>query len=176
MAPVSYRLGNRGRTLKGENEKSRVSTSTNVLIENITATGCRKTHGASITGIPGHYVEHITLRNLNLEFSGGNTNPKTVYQVVPENVRAYPKPDLFDKMDLPAYGIYARQVKNLILDHVKIRYVNEDVRPGLIFDDCEDYRLSHVDAKSNAATMPAVFWHVQDGAVRTRSRSNHESP
>ncbi len=77
-----------------------------------------------------------------------------------ENVFAYPKPDLFDKMDLPTYGLYVRHVENITFDNVKMYYTNEDVRPAPVFDDIKDFHISNTGAKSNASTMPAVFWHV----------------
>jgi polygalacturonase len=166
--PIFIRLADRGRKLKGQAEKTRMGSIKNVTIRNVVATGTMKTHGSSITAIEGIYVEEVHLTNLKLAFIGANTGKNTAYAKVPENIDAYPKPDLFDKMDLPAYGIYVRHVKHISLENVELSYEEEDVRPALVFDDVVKYQLDDVQAQNNARTTPSVFWHVQDGIVNSQ--------
>ncbi|MCH5378143.1 MAG: glycoside hydrolase family 28 protein, partial [Planctomycetes bacterium] len=62
--PIFVRLGNRARAIPGE-EPPGVGAVRNVTISNVQATGVGDT-GCSITGIPDHPVENVTLDNIRI--------------------------------------------------------------------------------------------------------------
>ena len=110
-APIFIRLGNRGRDM----DTPVPGTLRNVTISNVVATGASLT--SSITGIPGHDVEGVTLSNIRIRYAGG-----TVYRPsekpIPESIAAYPEPHIFDA--LPAYGLFCRHVNDLTLSNVHL--------------------------------------------------------
>lgn len=112
-APVFLRLGNRGRDMATPVPGSLH----NVVISDITASGASNT--CSISGIPGHPVEGVTLANIRIAWKGGCplSNPE---ESVPENIDDYPDPGMFDA--LPAYGFYCRHVEGLRMSNLDLRF------------------------------------------------------
>jgi len=111
-APVFIRLGNRGRDM-AEPVPGAVR---DVVISGITAVNASL--AASVTGIPGHPVRGITLRDMRWEFYGGN--PWQPWETVPEKENAYPEALMFG--GLPAYALYCRHVEDLILENVTVQW------------------------------------------------------
>lgn len=75
---------------------------------------------------------------------------------VPELPEVYPEPSNWGI--LPAYGIYARHVRNLYLDNVDISYYVEDTRYPIVLDDvCNGYiRNTNVDHNENIEQVVCV--------------------
>ena len=61
--PIFIRLGNRGRPFENRNVTPGIGTLRNVALANITASRVSST-GCSITGLPGHPVENVYLKDL----------------------------------------------------------------------------------------------------------------
>lgn len=164
---IFIRLGNRGRhhLAQGsgggkkyyfqENEKLDkvgMGMMKNITISNFIYTGA-DTVGCSITGIPGFEVQNITLRDIHISFTGEGAG-KPVINEVPENISDYPEYKMFGK--LPAYGIYARHVRNISLFNVRLDYETEDYRPALVFDDVKGLVLSDLNLEKPSGTRPVV--------------------
>lgn len=160
-SPIFLRLGNRGRKVPGQEESNPPGSVKNILIENITAINPKDKYGCIISGIPGHYIENVTIRNIDIIMKGEmDTLPN---MIPPENEDHYPKSDMF--RNVPAYGIYARHAKNISFKNIKIRYATEDVRPAIYFDDVSNYSLTNIDVQSNKKTTPSPIHHRQDGVL-----------
>ena len=114
-APIFIRLGNRGRDM----DTPIPGTVKNIAIDNVVATNASLT--CSITGIPGHRVEGVSVSNVRIQFAGG-TPYRPPDQPVPELEDKYPDPDMFD--GLPAYGLYCRHVDGLTLSNVSVSYAD----------------------------------------------------
>ena len=112
-APIFIRLGNRGRDM----ETPVPGTLKNVTINNVVATNASLT--CSVTGIPGHNVEGVTLSNIRIVFKGGSRY-LAADQPVPELAGNYPDPGMFGA--LPAYGLYCRHVDGLTLSNVQLSF------------------------------------------------------
>ena len=95
---------------------------------NIVATG--GSLASSITGLPGHFVENVTLSNIDITMAGGGKKQR---QAVPEVAGDYPHAPMFGP--LPASGLYARHVRGLTLNNVRIRTEKQDERPAVVLDD-----------------------------------------
>ena len=172
-AAIFIRLGNRARPYRGD--KPGVGTLRNVIISNVQATGVgdwiepegKRVVGCSITGIPGHPVENITLENLRVEYLGGGALEDAAREVK-EREDAYPSCRMFGT--LPAYGFYCRHARNLKFHHVELTFQHEDHRPPFVFDDVVDLELFDVDAQTTSKA-PALYWLKQvNGAVIHGSR------
>jgi len=96
---------------------------------------------SSITGIPGHYVENVTLENIEV-FAPGRASKGMAYipsykiSQIPENISKYPEFSMFG--ELPAYGIFVRHVKGLKMNNVQYKIKAHDFRPPYIFIDTID--------------------------------------
>ncbi len=97
-----------------------------------------------VMGIPGHYIEDLTLDNIRIYYRGGASRGAADGEV-PENIDVYPDPYRWQSM--PAYGVYFRHVKGLRVNNVILRCINGDERPAFVLDDVHDASFSHVDAQ-----------------------------
>ena len=106
---------------------------------------------SSITGLPGHHIENVTLENVEIIYEGGaskNVNhiPLTSIDKITEAESAYPEFSMFG--ELPAWGLYVRHVKGLTLKNVQLKFMNEDLRAACIFNDVDGLRLNDVSISS----------------------------
>jgi hypothetical protein len=106
---------------------------------------------SSITGLPGHHVENVTLENVEIICEGGasknaNPIPLTSIDKITEAESAYPEFSMFG--ELPAWGLYVRHVKGLTLKNVQLKFMNEDFRAACIFNDVDGLRLNDVSIPS----------------------------
>ena len=123
--PLFLRLGNRGR---GQAVPT-PGTLSGVVFSNIVATG--GSLASSITGLPGHPVQGVTLSNIDITMDGGAAQAGPAE--VPEVPGDYPHAPMFGS--LPAYGLYVRHVDGLTLHNVRLRATAPDARPAILVDD-----------------------------------------
>ena len=142
-APIFMRLGNRARKHRPNIVPPQAGTFRNVLISNIVASGAGST-GCSITGIPGHLIENVSLSNIKISFIGGGPK-QLVKQEVPEHVEKYPESTMFGT--LPAYGFFCRHVDGLTFRDIDITYNEPEYRPAFICDDVHNLKLFNFDAQ-----------------------------
>ena len=132
---IFIRLGNRARPFVEGGARPGVGTLRNVQISGVKATGANAV-GCAVSGIPGHNIENVLLRDVSIQFAGGVTEAP---DDVPEKPETYPEYNMFGT--LPAYGFFCRHVRNLRLDGVETRFAREDLRPALVCYDVEDLEL-----------------------------------
>lgn len=124
--PIFLRIGNRGRVIAGV-PKPPVGYLKNILIENITGSN-NLIQGSFISGISGHLVSDVIIRNYKVSMAGGGTSAMTT-ATVPEKEGGYPDAQEFNMQGLPAYGFYLRYASNIWFDSVKTTPVKADARP-----------------------------------------------
>lgn len=123
---------------------------------------------ASITGIPGHYVEDVTLENIEIHYPGGG-NPAyanlPLWRVdqVPEQVEAYPEFSMFG--ELPAWGLYLRHVRGITLRNITLRVDAADYRPAIVVDHGQDLRLEQLLIIGDDDERP-VYLHQSTGVAQ----------
>lgn len=89
----------------------------------------------SITGIPGHPVENVTLRNIDITYPGRATKGMGYvapyrYHTIPENEASYPEFHMFG--ELPAWAFFLRHVDGITFDNVTVRTSEPDYRPAVV--------------------------------------------
>ena len=149
--PIFVRLGNRANPLP-DCPQPGFGSMRDVMITNIQATGADKI-GCSITGIPGHPVENVTLQNIRIRFAGEGT-AKDAERAVPEKESSYPKGSMFGV--LPAYGVYCRHVNGLRLHNLDLAFEQDEVRPAIVADDVQNLDLFSLQARSTANTPSQI--------------------
>lgn len=102
-----------------------------------------------LTGLPGHAIENVTFRNFTITAAGGGSVADGMIRTVPELHRVRPEFTQFGKA-LPAYGLYARHVRGLVLDRVALGSATPEHRPAVVCDDVADFHLS----EGTAAVSP----------------------
>ncbi|HIF13903.1 MAG TPA: glycoside hydrolase family 28 protein [Bacteroidetes bacterium] len=99
------------------------------------------TFPSSITGIPGHSVENVSLENIEIIYPGRGNNglanmPLSRLDDVPEKEADYPEFSMFG--ELPAWGLYVRHMDGLTMKNIKFSIKAPDYRPALVFDDVQN--------------------------------------
>ena len=102
---------------------------------------------SSIVGIPGNYIEHVTLENIKIIYPGRATKgqayfPLTRLSELPEKIKDYPEFSMFG--ELPAWAFYVRHVKGIEMKNVSLLLDEYDFRPALIFDDVDGINLDKI--------------------------------
>jgi hypothetical protein len=129
-----------------------VGTFRNVVVSDVAAQQTSEI-GCSITGLPGHRIENVVLKNLKLGFDGGGTRDQASNKV-PEKPESYPESTMFGV--LPAYGFYCRHVKDLKFENVELRTAAPDLRHAMVFDDAEGVSVDGLDAGFSPAAAAMI--------------------
>jgi polygalacturonase len=139
--PIFMRLGNRARQYGPDGVTPGVGTFRNVVVNNVVATNVSGI-GCSITGLPGHAVENVSLSNIKLSFDGGGTR-EDASREIPEKAASYPESTMFGT--LPAYGLFCRHVKGLKLTNIQLQTAAPDKRHAVWCEDVEDVSIDGLD-------------------------------
>lgn len=127
QTPIFIKLGNR---------KFEPAKAGNIIISNVTATS-NSLIASSITGIPGHNVENVILRDILITSLGGGTEKDAARINIPENAGGYPTNEMFGN-SLPAYGLFLRHANNIELLNVKFQLLSPDARPAIYQTDVQN--------------------------------------
>lgn len=120
---------------------------------------------SSITGIPGHAVENVTLENIEILYPGkGDTSvahmPLTQLHNVAEKIADYPEYSMFG--ELPAWGFYVRHVNGLTMKNIKLQIQAADYRPAIIFDDVKNSVLNSIVISGDEKKEQIILYNIQD--------------
>lgn len=107
---------------------------------------------SSIVGIPGNYIEHVTLNNIKITYPGRATKGQAYFPLnrlsqLPEKIKDYPEFSMFG--ELPAWAFYVRHAKDIHIKNVTLLLKQYDFRPALIFDDVKGVNLEAVTFPNN---------------------------
>ena len=124
---------------------------------------------ASITGIPGHYVENVLLENIEIRYPGkGNPAyaimPLWRLEQVPEQIGLYPEFSMFG--ELPAWGFYVRHVKGLTMKNIRLSIEEADYRPAMVFDDVQDLLITDLVVEGDDKPEPIFLHHTEDVTIK----------
>ena len=154
-SPIFIRLGNRGRGYKLRKKSSTLSGQSNddtitelepidhvgringvrldnILIRHAGAMGC------SITGLPGHPVENVSLTNITLHHQGGITLADLAHindAIKDEKEKEYPEATMWG--NLPAKGFFVRHARGVEFQNIRVMTDQSDVRPDFVNMDAE---------------------------------------
>jgi hypothetical protein len=131
---------------------------------------CTTLISGSITGLPGHPVRGVTLKNIELVYGGIGDEPLADHHLlenltkIPECAEMYPESKMFGV--LPAWGLYVRHAEDVIMDHVVMRVSNRDYRSAAVFDDVKRLRISRCNIASVGREPGIVLHDVIEATLR----------
>jgi polygalacturonase len=136
----------------------------NILISNVIADGVGKMSGIQIMGLPDQPIEGVRIENVRLTSNGGGTAEDAA--IVPKELGAgYPEPRHLGT--LPAYGVYARHVKDLELANINVNFRTNDLRSAAAFADIQGLDIDNFKPQVAEGVKAAVFADdVKDVTVR----------
>jgi polygalacturonase len=157
--PIYITLGRRNRGPDVTSESS----ARNISISNVIATGIEPFSGIHITGSPGHDIEGVRLDNIRLVFKGGGKKEDAA-RVPPELGTVYPEPRRVGVT--PAYGVFARHVRDLELANIRLSFESDDLRPAIVCDDVDGLEIDNFKAQIADGVPVARFEAVKRLVIR----------
>jgi polygalacturonase len=158
-APLFLRLGNRARGPAG----TPVGAIRRVLISNVVVSGAEPRYASLLCGLPSKPIEEVSLRDIRIEYQGGGTR-EDAGREPPENEQSYPEPSMFGP--IPAYGLFARHVRNLAVRDVAVSFVAAELRPPVILHDVAGAVFERVVAQRAPGVPFFILRGVRDFAAR----------
>ena len=130
-SPIFVRLGNRARGYAEGIPVTDIGRIKGVYLNNIVVNNAGPT-GSSITGLPGHPVEDVYLRNIRITQQGGCGK---VAIPTDEKEKEYPEATMWGV--LPAKGFFVNHARNVVFENVEVETIKQDERPVFIKLDAE---------------------------------------
>ena len=121
-----------------------------VTVDGLKATGVYRA-AVSVEGWAAEPIGRVSLRDVDVEFTGGGTEKDAAIEVKSPGVDARP---------LPAWGLYARNVKQLDVQNVRLRVEQDDARPVMIAERVGTLVVD--DVRFAAGAKPPVLREVRD--------------
>jgi len=112
-----------------------------------------------LNGMGEGYMENISFNDVHVQFPGGGTAEQAGVRDVPKIAGEY-----FQLGVLPAYGLYARNVKALTLHNVRLTMASPDYRPAVIFDHVEDAAVNGLSVQG-VKTSESLFRFIESRDV-----------
>lgn len=100
-----------------------------------------------LNGVGEGIIENITFNDVHVQFPGRGTAEQAAVRDVPKIAGEY-----FQLGVLPAYGLYARNVKGLTLHNIRLSIASPDQRPAVIFDHVEDAAINGLSVQGDKAS------------------------
>lgn len=123
---------------------------------------------SSITGIPEHPVQNVTLENIEIHYPGRGNNglanaPLSRLDQVPEKENDYPEFSMFG--ELPAWGFYVRHMDGLTMKNIILSIEAPDYRPALVFDDVRNLNISSLTIKGDIKEKHIVLHQTENEKI-----------
>ncbi|MGX5820901.1 glycoside hydrolase family 28 protein [Chitinophaga lutea] len=149
--PIFVRLGNRARKHTADAPAPPRGTMRNISIHNVTAYNTGN-YSASVTGVPGQYVEDISLSQIRLINAGGLQPGGYIPNIagVKEDEQGYPQPTVWK--ELPSSGLFIRHAKRVQVSGLMLSSTAADPRPPVVAADVEGLQISQVSVANNTAS------------------------
>ena len=139
--PFFIRLGIRSRPYKPGQYVNKIDDVKDITLSNISVLNAQRP--SSIMGLHNHKIKNVTVSNYTVRNS--DMEEALPYNKIPFEEFSYPMAIMFE--NLPAYGLYCRNVEKLHLNNLTMSPVNNETRPALVFDRVNGLELFSVKAE-----------------------------
>jgi hypothetical protein len=119
-----------------------------------------------LTAFDGQFLENIIFSDVHITCAGGGNAKEAALRDVPQVSGA----EYFGLGVLPAYGMYARNVRGLTLHNVRFDLAAPDLRPSLVFDHVVDAALNGFSAEGNPNAESLLRFTATRDALLTACR------
>lgn len=130
-SPIFIRLANRARPYSKDVPVEGIGSISGVRLHDILIDEAGP-GGCSITGVEGHPVCDVELRDITIRHLGGQ---KAVAAPMDEKIAEYPESTMWGI--LPAQGFWLNHTRNITFDNVRVEAINPDARPVFVATDSE---------------------------------------
>lgn len=130
-SPIFIRLANRARPYSKDVPVETVGSISGVRLHDILIDEAGP-GGCSITGVEGHPVCDVELRDITIRHLGGQ---KAVAAPTDEKIAEYPESTMWGI--LPAQGFWLNHTRNITFDNVRVEAITPDARPLFLATDSD---------------------------------------
>lgn len=130
-SPIFIRLANRARPYSPDVPVEGIGSMERICLHDIMIDDAGPT-GSSITGLEGHPVKDVELRNIRIRHRGGQHK---VAAPTDEKIAEYPESTMWGI--LPAKGFWLNHTRNITFDNVTVETINPDQRKIYVSSDTE---------------------------------------
>jgi polygalacturonase len=116
-------------------------------------------------------LENISFDNVHLVFGGGGTAEEAAVRDVPKIFGEY-----FRLGAMPAYGLYARNVRGITMNNVRLQVASPELRPAIILDHVEDFAVNGLGVEGNPHAESVLRFIDSKHALITAARVLNPSP
>jgi polygalacturonase len=115
----------------------------------------------TVNGVGDDIIENVSFNDVYVTYEGGGTAEEAAVRNVPQVAGEY-----FQIGTPPAYGIFARNVRGLTVNNVRLAVQNPDLRPAVVFDHVTDATVSGLSAQGNDKAESLLrFIETQDTLI-----------
>ena len=154
-APIFLRLGSRMRSPEG----TPIGELRRINISNFVVYNADPRYASIISGIPGHDIKDLKLRDIRIYYQGGGTKEQAALDPA-ENETKYPEPSMFG--EIPSYGFFIRHVSGIEMNNVEVSYLKDEVRPAFWMNDVKGADFTNLKAQHAAGTPIFVMKNIED--------------
>jgi polygalacturonase len=156
VSPLYIRLCARMRAPKD----TPVGTLRRVYIDNFVSYNSSSIQPGIIAGIPQALIEDVRLSNIYFHQIGGGT--KELADSMPdEKVNGYPDPTRMGS-DMPAHGLFLRNIKGMDVSNVEFALINRDARPAVWAQNVHGLDLFRIKSPASSGPSNYVLKGVKD--------------
>jgi len=119
----------------------------------------------ALNGVGGRYLEDVSFNDVHVTYGGGGTAEEAARRDIAPYAGEY-----FELGTLPAYGLYARNVRGLTLRDVRFEVIDADLRPAIVFDHVEDAAINGLSVQGNPNSESALRFIDSKDTLLTAAR------
>jgi polygalacturonase len=124
---------------------------------------------ASITGLPGHPVQNVSLEDIEITYAGGGRKEKAFMpidslHIITEAAGRYPEFSMFG--ELPVWGLYLRHAEGITMKNVRLSVKQDDYRPSMAADDVQGLTIEGLQV-IGSSVMPSLHVKASEKVVVT---------
>ena len=148
--PIFIRLGIRARPYKEGQYVDEIGEVKDISLNNISVMNAKLP--SSIMGLHSKKIKNVLINNYTVRNSSSQI--PIPYNKVPLEEFSYPMAIMFK--NLPAYGLYCRNVEELHLQNISMYAPDNESRPAFSFDRVNNLELFSIKAEIKVLTTPMI--------------------
>ena len=163
--PIFLRVGIRCRPFMQDQYVKKIESVKDIHFNNISVIDAKLP--SSIMGLHNRKIKNISLTNYSVRYT--KKQKAIPFNKVPFEEFSYPMAIMFK--NLPAFGLYCRNVEEIYLENITMYSAEDDSRPALTFDRVNNVSISSVKAMVTDQSPAMVHFRNSENVLISSCRS-----
>jgi polygalacturonase len=130
----------------------------------------------TLNGVGDAMIENISFSDVHVIYAGGGTAELAAKREIPQVAREYFGVWAEPPLGPPAYGLFARNVKGLTMNNIRLEVMNPDFRPAVIFSNVQDAVINGLSAQGNTEADSLFRFSATKDVLLTACRAKTPVP